>query len=113
MKNTLEKNAYLITIGDELLIGQVTDTNSKWIAEQLTGLGIKVKRIISVQDEEQEIIEALEQATEKADIIITTGGLGPTVDDITKKTFSKFLNKKMIFNQKFFDKVKEYVKKRG
>ncbi|HHH52133.1 MAG TPA: competence/damage-inducible protein A [Bacteroidetes bacterium] len=113
MKNTLEKNAYLITIGDELLIGQVTDTNSKWIAEQLTGLGIKVKRIISVQDEEQEIIDALDEATDKADIIITTGGLGPTVDDITKKTFAKFLHKKMIFNQNFFDKVKEYVKKRG
>ncbi len=113
MKNTLEKNAYLITNGDELLIGQVTDTNSKWIAEQLTGLGIKVKRIISVQDEEQEIIDALDEATDKADIIITTGGLGPTVDDITKKTFAKFLHKKMIFNQNFFDKVKEYVKKRG
>ena len=113
MKKNSEKKAYLITIGDELLIGQVTDTNSKWIAERLTGLGIKVSKIISVQDEQQEIVTALEEAADKADIIITTGGLGPTVDDITKKTFARFLNKKMIFNQNFFEKVKEYVRKRG
>ena len=113
MKKYSEKKAYLITIGDELLIGQVTDTNSQWIAQRLTGLGIKVSKIISVQDEQQEIITALKEAVDKADIIITTGGLGPTVDDITKKTFAKFLHKKMIFNQSFYEKVKEYVLKRG
>ena len=84
-KNITGKTAYLITIGDELLIGQVIDRNSAWIADKLTGLGIKVKKIISVQDEENEIIDALNEGLEKSDLIITTGGLGPTVDDITKK----------------------------
>ena len=112
-KNITEKTAYLITIGDELLIGQVIDRNSAWIADKLTGLGIKVKKIISVQDEENEIIDALNEGIEKADLIFTTGGLGPTVDDITKKTFAKFLGVNMVFNKDFFEKVKEYVAKRG
>ncbi len=112
-KNITGKTAYLITIGDELLIGQVIDRNSAWIADKLTGLGIKVKKIISVQDEENEIIDALNEGIEKADLIITTGGLGPTVDDITKKTFAKFLGVHMVYNKDFFEKVKDYVAKRG
>jgi nicotinamide-nucleotide amidase len=112
-KNKSEKTAYLITIGDELLIGQVIDSNSAWIAKKLTGLGIKVIKILSVQDEENEIINALNEGLEKADLIITTGGLGPTVDDITKKTFAKFLGVHMEYNKEFFEKVKEYVAKRG
>ncbi len=112
-KNITGKTAYLITIGDELLIGQVIDRNSAWIADKLTGLGIKVKKIISVQDEENEIIDALNEGLEKADLIITTGGLGPTVDDITKKTFAKFLGVHMVYNKDFFEKVKDYVAKRG
>lgn len=107
------KSAYLISIGDELLIGQVIDTNSAWIAQVLTGLGINVKKILTVQDEEHEIIKALNEATKNVDLIITTGGLGPTVDDITKKTFAKFLGVEMKFNKAFFEKTKAYVAKRG
>ncbi len=108
-----EKTAYLISIGDELLIGQVRDTNSNWIAENLTGLGISVKKIIAVQDKENEIIKALNEASSSADFVFTTGGLGPTLDDITKKTFAKFLGVEMEFNEDFYNKVKAYVKMRG
>ncbi len=108
-----EKTAYLISIGDELLIGQVKDTNSSWIAENLTGLGVSVKKIMAVQDEENEIIKALDEASSNADFVFTTGGLGPTLDDITKKTFAKFLDVEMEFNEEFYDKVKTYVKMRG
>ena len=108
-----EKTAYLISIGDELLIGQVRDTNSSWIAENLTGLGISVKKIIAVQDKENEIIKALNEASSSADFVFTTGGLGPTLDDITKKTYAKFLGVEMEFNEDFYNKVKAYVKMRG
>ncbi len=108
-----EKTAYLISIGDELLIGQVKDTNAAWIAEQLTGLGVSVKKIMAVQDTESEIIDALSEAVAKVDIVITTGGLGPTIDDITKKTFAKFLNIEMEYNEEFYNKVKAYVEMRG
>jgi nicotinamide-nucleotide amidase len=113
MKNTSQKSAYLITIGDELLIGQVIDTNSAWIADQLTVLNISVKKILSIQDNEKEIIEALEEASKKSDIVILTGGLGPTIDDITKRTIAKFLGVEMQFNPEFYQEVKAYVEKRG
>lgn len=109
----IEKTAYLISIGDELLIGQVKDTNSSWIAENLTGLGVSVKKIMAVQDEENEIIKALDEASSNADFVFTTGGLGPTLDDITKKTFAKFIDVEMEFNEEFYNKVKTYVKMRG
>lgn len=113
MKNALQKSAYLITIGDELLIGQVIDTNSAWIADQLTVLNIFVKKILSIQDNEKEIIEALEEACKKSDIVIVSGGLGPTIDDITKRTIAKFLGVEMQFNPEFYQDVKTYVEKRG
>ena len=113
MKDNKKYNTYLITIGDELLLGQVVDTNSAWIADKLLETGYKVKRIVSIPDEEDEIINALKEAEKKASLIITTGGLGPTVDDITKRAFAKYLGVKMQFNRDFYEKVKEYVAKRG
>jgi nicotinamide-nucleotide amidase len=84
--------AEIITIGDEILIGQIVDTNSAWMAKQLNLIGVSVKQITSVSDDEQHIIEALGQAEKRADIILITGGLGPTKDDITKKTLAKYFN---------------------
>jgi nicotinamide-nucleotide amidase len=84
--------AEIITIGDEILIGQIVDTNSAWMANQLNLIGVSVKQITSVSDDEQHIIEALAQAEKRADIILITGGLGPTKDDITKKTLAKYFN---------------------
>lgn len=82
--------AEIITIGDEILIGQIVDTNSAWMAQQLNLAGIKVKQISSVSDERQHILNALKQASERAEIILITGGLGPTKDDITKKTMAEY-----------------------
>ncbi|MES2872775.1 MAG: competence/damage-inducible protein A [Bacteroidota bacterium] len=82
--------AELITIGDEILIGQIVDTNSAWIAQQLNLAGIKVKQITSVSDDRQHILNALKEASQRADIILITGGLGPTKDDITKKTLAEY-----------------------
>ncbi|SDC06138.1 competence/damage-inducible protein A [Pedobacter soli] len=84
--------AEIITIGDEILIGQIVDTNSAWMAKQLNLAGISVKQITSISDDEQHILDALAQAEQRADIILITGGLGPTKDDITKKTLAKYFN---------------------
>src|ERR1035437_8984780 len=82
--------AEIITIGDEILIGQVLDTNSAFIATLLNLNGITVKQISSVSDNRDHIIKALDEAKERADIILITGGLGPTKDDITKKTLRDY-----------------------
>ncbi|MFC5285276.1 competence/damage-inducible protein A [Pedobacter alpinus] len=84
--------AELITIGDEILIGQIVDTNSAWMAAELNKIGIKIKQISSVSDDVSHIVEALQEAEKRADIILITGGLGPTKDDITKKTLAKYFN---------------------
>ncbi|MCX2430416.1 MULTISPECIES: competence/damage-inducible protein A [unclassified Pedobacter] len=82
--------AEIITIGDEILIGQIVDTNSAWMAKQLNLTGVFVKQITSVSDDEDHILASLAQAEERADLILITGGLGPTKDDITKKTLAKY-----------------------
>ncbi|MEJ6979921.1 competence/damage-inducible protein A [Pedobacter sp. P351] len=84
--------AEIITIGDEILIGQIVDTNSAWIAQKLNEAGIRVKQITSVSDDKTHIIEALNSASKRAQVIILTGGLGPTKDDITKTTLAEFFN---------------------
>lgn len=82
--------AEIITIGDEILIGQIVDTNSAWMAVELNKTGISVKQITSISDDEQHILQAFADAEQRADIIIVTGGLGPTKDDITKKTMYQY-----------------------
>ncbi|MBP6432695.1 MAG: CinA family nicotinamide mononucleotide deamidase-related protein [Ferruginibacter sp.] len=98
-------NASIITIGDELLIGQVIDTNSAFIAQQLNKVGIAVKRRVAVGDNWDEIWNALDEQQQHADIIIITGGLGPTADDITKPLLCKYFNGEMIVNED----VKQHV----
>ncbi|WP_395625453.1 competence/damage-inducible protein A [Daejeonella sp.] len=82
--------AEIITIGDEILIGQIVDTNSAWMAQKLNLAGIKVKQITSISDDRMDILNTLHQASQRADIILITGGLGPTKDDITKKTLAEY-----------------------
>jgi len=89
MRNIL---AEIITIGDEILIGQIVDTNSAWIGKELNDIGIKVYQITSVQDNEDHILQAFSNAEDRVDLIIVTGGLGPTKDDITKKTMCKYFD---------------------
>lgn len=85
-------NAEIITIGDEILIGQIVDTNSQWIGKQLNKIGVSVYQITSIQDDKHHILNAFKEAQERVDIVIITGGLGPTKDDITKKTIAEFFN---------------------
>jgi len=99
--------AEIITIGDEILIGQIIDTNSAFIAKELNKIGISVYQITSVQDEREHILAALAEAKTRAQIVIVTGGLGPTKDDITKHTFCEFFNDTLIQNGTVLKHVEE------
>lgn len=90
--------AEIITIGDEILIGQVVDTNSAWLGTQLSLAGIAVKQITSISDDKQAILDTLGAAERRANIILITGGLGPTKDDITKQTLCDFFGTKLVTN---------------
>jgi len=90
--------AEIITIGDELLIRQVIDTNSTFIAKALNKIGVSVYQITSIQDDKKHIIQAFKDAERRVDIVIITGGLGPTKDDITKKTLAEYFNDKLVRN---------------
>jgi len=105
--------AEIITIGDEILIGQIVDTNSAWIGTQLNLIGIKVKQISSVSDDYEHILKALKEAENRADIILITGGLGPTKDDITKKTLATYFNVGMIIHKETENMIRDFFAKRG
>jgi len=102
----------LITIGDELLIGQTIDTNSAWIAQQLNTLGIKIKKRVAVGDNKPDIIEALNQGIAESHIVILTGGLGPTSDDITKPLLCDYFGGTLIENEAVRQHVVAYFEKR-
>ena len=104
--------AEIITIGDEILIGQIVDTNSQWIGQQLNKIGVSVYQISSIQDDKQHILNALKEAQERVDIVIITGGLGPTKDDITKKTIAHFFSDtKIVEYPKVITHIKSLFKK--
>ena len=103
--------ATIITIGDELLIGQVIDTNSAWMAQQLNKAGIRVARRVAVGDVWDEIWNALDEESKHADIILITGGLGPTADDITKPLLCKYFNGNMIVDEGALANVKNIFEK--
>ncbi len=105
--------AIIVTIGDEILIGQVVDTNSSWIAQQLNLQGIKVHEMLSVSDTEEAITESLEYAFGKVDLVLMTGGLGPTKDDITKKTIAEYYGVEMLFDPPTFDYIQRLFARLG
>lgn len=105
--------AELISIGDEILIGQITNTNAQWMAQQLNLIGISVTRLSTVGDNQLDMLSALKEAQSRASIILITGGLGPTNDDITKKVLCDFFDTKLIFNEKCFEDVKFQFNSRG
>ncbi len=98
--------AEIIIIGDEILIGQIVDTNSAWMGEQLNLVGIKVHQITSVSDNADHIVKALDEAKSRVDLILITGGLGPTKDDITKHTLVKYFNTSLRFDEEVHQHVK-------
>ena len=104
--------AEIITIGDEILIGQITNTNASWLAKQLVDNGIQCIRITTVGDSFYSIKEALKKAKEENDLVITTGGLGPTNDDITKKVLCDFFNDKLVLNKKVLSDISDFFERK-
>ncbi len=105
--------AVIISIGDEILIGQILNTNSSWIAEHLNLLGISVSEMISISDNRNHIIDSLKRYEGRVDLIISTGGLGPTSDDITKSTIAEFFDSELVENPVVLSDIYNLFKKRG
>ena len=98
--------AEIITIGDEILIGQIVDTNSQWLGQRLNEIGVSVYQITSIQDDKEHIVKAIEEAEINADIVIMTGGLGPTKDDITKLTLVEYFDDELQRNEEIENHIK-------
>ncbi|MGB2758611.1 MAG: competence/damage-inducible protein A [Maribacter stanieri] len=103
--------AEIITIGDEILIGQVIDTNSAFIAKELNKIGVSVYQITSIQDERVHLLKAFKEASERVDVVLITGGLGPTKDDITKHTLCEYFNDELVENAEVLAHVEELFAK--
>lgn len=105
--------AEIITIGDEILIGQTIDTNSAWIAESLYTIGIAIQQINSIQDTPEEIAKALDESIERSNLILMTGGLGPTLDDITKSALANYFDTDLELNEEVLGKIEAYFESVG
>lgn len=104
--------AEIITIGDELLIGQTIDTNSAWMGAELSMIGFDVWRKISIHDIDQDILNTLNEVSGRSDVVLITGGLGPTSDDITKSTLCEFFNTRLVINSEVLLMIEEMMNKR-
>lgn len=109
LKNIYDMKACIITIGDEILIGQIVDTNSAYIAKALDKIGIATHEMLSISDDKQHILNTFQSLQNKADVVIITGGLGPTKDDITKKTFCDYFQDTLIENKAVLLHVKSII----
>ena len=105
--------AEIITIGDEILIGQVVDTNSAWIGQHLNEFGIRVIQITSIRDDQWAIIQAFDEAFRRADLVLVTGGLGPTKDDITKHTLAEYFHTQLVRDQTTYDYLDKWITSKG
>ena len=105
--------AEIITIGDEILIGQIVDTNSAWIAQHFNQIGLKIAQITSIADVEDKIRITVEKSLANADVVITTGGLGPTNDDRTKQVLCNIFGGKMVLHDKTLSQIEEMFQRRG
>lgn len=105
--------AILLTIGDEILIGQITNTNAVWMAQQLNAIGIAIDEMLSVSDDAAHISAAFDHALSRADLVLVTGGLGPTKDDITKTTLAQYFDCAMYFDTAIWDDIAAYMQRRG
>ena len=104
--------ADILTIGDEILIGQTIDTNSAWMGDFLERNGVHVVEISTISDKKDHIISSLSQSLERSDIVLITGGLGPTKDDVTKQTLCEYFDDELILSQSVLDDIKEYFELR-
>ncbi|NOZ34385.1 MAG: competence/damage-inducible protein A [Chlorobi bacterium] len=105
--------ADIIAIGDEILIGQITDTNSQFIAERLNLSGFEIRQITSVADDKNHIITVLDEVSKYTDLVLITGGLGPTEDDKTKQTLADYFETRLVLNEAVSEDVKRFVKSKG
>ncbi len=105
--------AEIITIGDEILIGQTIDTNSAWLGEQLHLIGVKLNRIVTISDTPEAIRESIDDSFNRADLILMTGGLGPTQDDVTKETLAEFFGTTLERNQDVLNEIDSYFAAKG
>ena len=101
--------AAIVTIGDEILIGQIVDTNSGFIAKSLNKIGIEVNEMLSISDDKTHILDTLSNLQNKFDLVIITGGLGPTKDDITKKTLCEYMGDTLIYNDQVLNHVTQLI----
>ncbi|MDX9729249.1 MAG: competence/damage-inducible protein A [Bacteroidales bacterium] len=106
-------SAEIITVGDEILIGQTVDTNSAWMGMQLSMRGIRVNRITSIPDRREEIINALDEALGRAPLVLMTGGLGPTSDDITKETLAEYFGSRLVMDPEVLAEISERIARRN
>lgn len=103
--------AAIVTVGDEILIGQIVDTNSSYIAKALDKIGIGVHEMLSVSDNKEHITDTLTKLQDKVDVVVLTGGLGPTKDDITKKTFCDYFEDHLVLNESVLNHVTQLIEK--
>ncbi|UQD57462.1 CinA family nicotinamide mononucleotide deamidase-related protein [Flavobacterium sp. K5-23] len=101
--------AAIVTIGDEILIGQIVDTNSAFIAKSLDRIGVEISEIISISDDKNHILDTFRELQNKVDLVIVTGGLGPTKDDVTKKTFCDYFEDELVVNQEVLAHVTQLI----
>lgn len=106
-------NAIIITIGDEILMGQILDTNSQYIARRLTEIGVEVIEELSIPDKRDEIYDSVDYAMQEADLILVTGGLGPTKDDVTKKVLAEYFGSHLVFNPQAMEWLEELLRNRN
>lgn len=108
----MQINAQVICIGNEIMLGHIANTNAQFISNKLASIGIKTCKHLDIPDDPNVIISSVKKALSESDIVITSGGLGPTVDDLTLECINKALNKKLIFNKKIANRIKNHFKRR-
>ncbi len=106
-------SAWIVTVGNELLVGRIVNTNASWIARRLTLLGFRVQRIITVPDDVDEIAEEVGRGVARARLVITTGGLGPTYDDVTLEGVARALARRLVLNKEALEMVRRFYEERG
>jgi len=105
--------AEIISIGDELLLGQTINTNAAWMGQELYGVGVEVRQVVTITDQHEHILRALKEATSRCDLVLITGGLGPTRDDITKETLCEFFDTRLVMNQEVLGRIRAYFESRN
>lgn len=105
--------AEIISIGDELLLGQTINTNAAWMGQELYGVGVEVQQVTTITDQREHILNALRESTSRCDLVLITGGLGPTRDDITKEALCEFFDSKLVMNHEVLGRIRAYFESRN